>query len=108
MMKDDKTYTWTSQGTRIVCCESTTSNCNVSKLWEAAELTAFHDAELQQATKEINAILGEVTKSNKEPKRELSFIQVKGRHFLAWTMPDAVGPNNDDQTIRKTLKLKAR
>ena len=106
MMDDNKTYTWTSQGGRIVCCESPTSNCNVTKLWEAAELTAFHDAELQQATNEINAILGEITKANKDPKRELSFIQVKGRHFL--TMPGAVGPHSDNQTIRKMLKLKAR
>ena len=70
-------------------------------------MTAFHDAELQQATSEINAILGEITNANKDPKRELSFILVKDRHFLVWTRPGIVGPDSDDQTIRRMLRLKA-
>ena len=106
-MDDKKTYTWSFKDGKINCCESPTSNCTVTKLWEAAELTAFHDAELRQATNQINAILGEITKSNKDPKRELSFIQIKDRHFLVWTRPNIVGPHDDDRTIHKMLRLKA-
>ncbi len=107
-MNAKKTYTWTYKDGKMNCCESATSTCTVTKLWEAAELTAFHDAELQQATKEINVILEEMRKGNKDPKRELSFIQVRDRHFLAWTTPGIVGPDSDDQTIRKMLRLKTR
>jgi len=73
-----------------------------------AELTTFHDAELQQATKEINEIVEGIKKSNKDRNRDLSFIQVKDRHFLVWTHPGLVGPEDDDTTIRKMLRLKER
>jgi hypothetical protein len=117
MMDDEKKYSWTykpgwpASGSAVPgtmnCCESDTSTCHVTKLWEAAELTAFHDSELRQATSEINAILEEITNGNKDTQRELSFIQFKGRHFLVWTTPGIVGPDSDDQTIRKMLRLKA-
>ncbi len=103
-----ETYAWTVKDGKLNCSTSETSKCTVTGFWEAAELTAFHDAELQHATKEINAILGEIKKGNKDPKRELSFIQVKDRHFLVWTSLGIVGPHDDDQTIHKMLRLKAR
>ena len=72
-----------------------------------AELTGFHDAELARATKEINAILSEIEKGNKDPERELSFIQFQNRHFLVWAGHGVVGPDDDDETIQKTLRLRA-
>jgi hypothetical protein len=108
-MKDDKkTYSWSVSGAKINCCESKASTCTVSKFWEVAELTAFHDAELQQATNEVNQILADIESRNKDQTRELSFIQIKDRHFLVWTTSDVVGPDNDDSTIRKMLRLKGK
>jgi hypothetical protein len=106
MQKDQKTYTWTSSGGKINCCTSKDSTCTVSKLWEVAQLTDFHDADLQQATQEINGILADIEKGNKDKTRNLSFIQIKDRHFLVWTTPGLVGPDDDDDTIRKMLRLK--
>jgi len=106
MEADKKTYSWTSSGGKINCCTSKTSTCTVSKLWEVAELTTFHDDELQQATKEINGILADIKKGNKDETRNLSFIQIQDRHFLVWTTPGVVGPEDDDNIIGKMLRLK--
>lgn len=106
--KDKKKYSWSSKDGRITCCTSDTSTCNVSKLWEVGELTTFHDSELQQATKEINGILDGVRRSNRDRSRELNLIQVKDRHFLVWTHGGIVGPHDEDKTVRKMLRLKAR
>ena len=108
MDQTPKTYAWTVKDRKINCYASASNTCTVSKLWEAAELTRFHDADLAQATKEINAILSEIESGNKEPERELSFIKFKNRHFLVWTRPGVVGPDDDDKKIRQTLRLKAR
>jgi hypothetical protein len=108
MEKDQNTYSWSVSGGKINCCTSKDSTCTVSNLWEVTELTAFHDAELQQATKETNGILEDLKKTNKDPKRDLSFIQIKDRHFLVWTYPGLVGPDDDETTTRKMLRLKAR
>jgi len=107
-MKDkEKTYAWTFKNKKVNCYASETSSCKVSKLWEVTTLSAFHDADLARATKQINGILSEVQRGNKDRERELSFIQVQNRHFLAWTS-GVVGPGDDDTTIQKTLKLKTR
>ena len=103
-----KTYSWTSKDGKINCFVSESNKCTVSGLWEVNALTGFHDAELAKATKEINAILSKIEKGNKDPERELSFIQVQNRHFLVWTRSGAIGPDDDDKTIRKMLRLKVR
>ena len=56
------------------CCESKHNTCNVAKLWEGVA-TPFHDAVLKQATKEINAIIDRVDRSNPDKARHLSFVQ---------------------------------
>ena len=105
---DKKKYSWSSKDGRITCCTSETSTCNVSKLWEVGELTTFHDSALQEATKEINGILDEARRSNREKDRELNLIQIKDRHFLVWTHGGIVGPHDEDETVRKMLRLKAQ
>lgn len=105
---DAKKYSWSSKDGRIYCCTSETSNCTVSKLWEVAQLTSFHDAKLQEATKEINAILDRVRKGRAEEKRELCLIQIQDRHFLVWSEEGLVGPHDEHETVRKTLRLKAK
>jgi len=102
-----KKYSWFYKE-KMHCCTSETSTCTVSKLWEVRQLTTFHDADLQQATSEINAILDGVRKRNRDQDRKLCFIQVKDRHFLVWSTEGLVGPNDDDRTIRKMLRLKAK
>ena len=103
-----KTYSWTWKDGKINCFVSKEQKCTIIRLWEAAELTSFHDAELAQATKEINAILSKIGKGNKDPERELSFIQFQNRHFLVWTRSGLIGPEDDDKTIRKMLRIKVR
>jgi len=107
--KDDtetkKTYAWTFDKDKINCCESQENTCNVSKLWEAST-SPFHDAELQQATNEINAILDEARRTNRDRSRELHFIQIDDRHLLAWVHSDLVSSRNDPRTIAKLLRVK--
>ncbi len=101
-----KTYTWTYKDGKINCCTSKESSCTVSKFWEVGELTSFHDAQLQEATREINAILQDVRKRNADSKRELSLIQINDRHLLVWTHPGPVGPSDESAKIRRMLRLK--
>lgn len=72
-----KKYAWSFDNGRMNCCASTTSSCNVSKLWQAAEPVAFHDGDLVKATKEINAILDVARRTNRDPSRELHFIRLR-------------------------------
>lgn len=104
--EDKKKYSWSVKDGKMNCCESETSTCNLSKLWEVATVTAFHDAELEQATKEINAIIENIRGTNRDSSRDLHFVQIEDRHLLAWAHSDLVGPLNRDQTIRKMLRLK--
>jgi hypothetical protein len=102
------TYSWTLDPTGMICFASPDSYQTVTNLWESTELTDFHDAELAKATKEINAILGGIEKSNKDPGRKLSFIRFKNQRLLVWAGYGAVGPDDDHKTIVKALKLKVK
>jgi hypothetical protein len=105
----DTKYTWIlSPEYGILCYPYDKAEQTLTDLWEAGELTAFHDAELARATKQINAILKAVEKKNKNHERKLSFILFQNRHFLVWAGYGAVGPHDDDATIVKSLRLKTR
>jgi hypothetical protein len=69
-------------------------------------VTPFHDAELAQATKEINAVLSRLEKGNKDSGRKLSLIEFQNRHLLVWAEYGAVGPYDDEATIIEALGLK--
>jgi hypothetical protein len=104
-----KKYTWIlSPEYGILCYPHHLAQQTLTDLWEAQELTAFHDAEMAQATKQINAILSSVERRNKDPERKLSFIEFQNRHFLVWAGYGAVGPDDDDATIVKALGLKSK
>ena len=90
----------------IRCFKSPRGDCKVTSLWETDELTSFHDAELADATKEINNILKRLNESCKGQDKELSFIEVENRLFLVWTENETIGPHDDPDTIRKALSLK--
>jgi hypothetical protein len=102
-------YTWIlSPEYGILCYPYDKDEQTLTNLWEAVELTHFHDAVLAKATKRINAILDAVAKGNKYRDRKLSFIEFKNRHFLVWAGYGTVGPFDDDKTIMKSLQLNAR
>jgi len=91
-----------------VTCAKGPGAQTVVGLWEAEGLTEFHDADVARATKEINAIFERIQKNNKDPKRTLSLIEFQGRHLMIWASYGAVTPYDDDETIIKALKLKAK
>lgn len=105
--KPEPKYGFTVKDKIVHCFKSPDGGCTVVGLWEAKP-SEFHDAELARATKEINKILGAVQRNNRDPDRTLSFIEFENRHFLVWSSCGTVGPSDDDKTIIKTLKLKAR
>lgn len=102
-------YTWIySPEYGVLCYLYDKAEQTLTNLWEVEELTEFHDAELAKATKEINAILSGVEKRNKNPERKLSFILFQNRHLLVWARYDAVGPDDDEKTLEKALRLKVK
>lgn len=92
----------------VHCYPHTDAQQIVYDLWEVRALTAFHDAELAQATKDIKNILGKVQKNNRDPNRTLSFIIFDNRPLLVWARYGAIGPHDDPRKIVKALKLKLR
>jgi hypothetical protein len=101
-----KTYSWMLDPHGLTCYASTDSYQTITKLWGTTELTAFHDAQLAQATKEINGILDQLEKNNRDKERKLSFIRFRNQHFLVWARYGATGQHDDEKTIVKELKLK--
>jgi hypothetical protein len=63
-------------------CAKGTGRQTVLPLCEASELTEFHDAQLAQATREINGIVDDIQRNNRDPEHTLSFIQFQNRHLL--------------------------
>lgn len=100
-----KRYTWNLDPHGMMCYQDISSYQTVTNLWELTEVTPFHDAELAQATKHINAILSGLEKNNKDSTRKLSFIRVGNQHFLVWAKY-GVGQLDDEETVIKELKLK--
>jgi hypothetical protein len=90
----------------VVCYPSSIGDCLVIRLWEGRR-SDFHDAELQNATAEINQILDRVERDNKDSSRNLSFINFESRLMLVWTHPGEVISSDDaDGEIAKGLKIK--
>ena len=108
--KDSKTtkYTWFLTGEGIYCYNSPEGLQTLTKLWEAVELSAFHDAELADATKKINDVLSRIEKSNRGNGRKLSLVAFQNRHLLVWAKYGVIGPSDDDASIKKALRLKSR
>ena len=97
---------WIMGPTRIIYCyASPKGDCHVTSLWEAEELTSFHDADLADATKKINNILRRLHENCKDPSKELSFIEVENGLFLVWTEHKSIGPHDVPDIIKKALRL---
>ena len=106
-MATQATHNWIKKGKKVRCAKGAGGQ-TVVNLWEAEELTEFHDADLARATKEINAIVERIEKNNKDPERKVSLIEFQGRHLMVWANYGAVTPYDDDDTIIKALKLKTK
>jgi hypothetical protein len=97
---------WLTEGKEIACFQDERNTCIVTKLWEP-ELSDFHDAELQHATKQINEILDRVARANPDPSRDLHFINVQGRLMLVWARhADVVTDDSDEDEILNELKIR--
>jgi hypothetical protein len=115
--KPKKRSWWISTNHVVHCYVSPAADCIVTGLWETATeaATSFHDAALERATGEINAILAKV-RDQGEGERNLSFIVFESRPFLVWTVPSetgpdeagTIGPGSDPDTVVKALGLTAR
>jgi len=101
-------YSWIQSGNYVYCYKNEWGGQDVAKLWEAAQLSDFHDSELAKATREINAILKRLERSNRNADRKLSFVEFENRYLLVWARYGVVGPFDDRATIMKALKLKTR
>jgi hypothetical protein len=95
-------WNWLIQGQTFHCFKDQVSRQLQAKLHEPS-VTPFHDAELMQATKDINKILDRVR--NKDPNRTLSFIVFKDQPLLVWATYGAVSPDDEEATIARTLGL---
>ncbi len=104
--KPTPTYAWIMSGNYVLCYKSPWGGQDVAKLWEVEQTAEFHDKQLAQATKEINAILSRVEKSNSDSKRKLSFIQHESRYLLVWAKYAEASPYDDPETIERVLHLK--
>lgn len=103
-MNKDKTRTWMliDPPGKVYCYKSPDSLCHVSKL-RSAKLSDFHDKVLAKATEQINAILADVEKSNKNRARELSLLDTGEGLLLAWVQCCGIGAR--DPAAIKALDL---
>ncbi|MFD3546070.1 hypothetical protein ACFWUW_10705 [Streptomyces sp. NPDC058655] len=103
----DQTFSWiTLHGTETVCYPSPRDAQFIVAMLSPKHLTPFHDDDLAQATREINAITARVSQANSDPKREPSFISFRGKLMLVWASTEhPVGPDSSPQEIAKVLGL---
>ncbi len=85
------------------CCGAGTG-CNDAVLASAERLTDFHDSELEEATRRINAILDRIRKTNQQPERQLDFCWTPLGLFLAWST-HTIGSDDAEKDVRKALGL---
>lgn len=97
-------WVMTSNG-KVHCFKSETSNCFVSGLYTADQLTAFHDAQLAEVTKEINGLLERAARTRSDPTTELSLIAVGNGLMLAWTEPTETSPASPADEVVRALQI---
>jgi hypothetical protein len=106
--KGGKKYSWALGPHGMLCFVDVESFQTVTKFWEVTEVSAFHDAELREATKQINGIFKKLEKGNKDPSRVLSFVRFQNRHFLVWARYGVVSQFDQEKAIINALKLKMK
>jgi len=101
---DTKTRDYYTIDGVVYCYKSLNSRCHGSNLVVPNKLSSFHDAELRQLTKKINALLARVKKKS---GHELCTLLTPKGPFLAWTRhdDDAVSSFDKENKINKALGL---
>ena len=94
---------------RKVPCVPGGSECGIAVMAEA-EISAFHDQTLADATQKIKQVLASIPPDKQG--RKLSFLRTHRGTLLAWVHhgakvpPGAVPATADEKTLSKALRLK--
>lgn len=92
--------------TKIKCLKSSINDCTVTGLWQA-DRSDFHDADLQNATKQINKILARIERDNRDGSRHPRLIKFQNRLMLVWVQRGhLVTSQDDDAEIAKALRIR--
>lgn len=92
-----------------LACTQNGGSCMQANFLEA-EISAFHDEALAEATRKINQILADIPED--PDGRQISLILTNMGSLIAWvdhsgiSLDDPVTENDDDATIAAALKLK--
>jgi len=86
-------------------CYGKGNTCAVQTIVEAARLTKFHDENLQQCTKELNAILNKYSSKSERPNSELRILSTPEGPFLSWVGTRMLSSEDDAETILKGLGI---
>jgi uncharacterized protein YejL (UPF0352 family) len=86
-------------------CYGKGNKCAVANIVEAARLTKFHDENLQQCTRELNAILNKYNSKSERPNRELRILSTPEGPFLCWAGTSMGSSEDDAETILKGLGI---
>lgn len=95
---------------QTLACTQNGGSCMHAKFLEA-EISAFHDEALAEATRKITQILADIPKD--PDGREISLILTNMGSLLAWvdhsgiSLDEPVTENDDDAMIAAALKLKS-
>ena len=100
------TYNWFwLAGDKYWCTKSRLDRQTVLKFAEAKTLSVFHDEDLAQCTKELNAAIKKFKDARKSEEEELSVIKTSKGLLLAWA-GHAVSDEDDDEVIAEALGIK--
>jgi hypothetical protein len=94
-------------GRRILCFADPKADCvvlSVVGFLGAQELTPFHDAQLANATRAINAV---VRKMRPPSGFDLSILISPDGPFLAWVQDNAIGSQDLAEVINTTLEIQS-
>jgi hypothetical protein len=86
-------------------CYGKGKTCAIANIIEPARLTEFHDENLQQCTKELNAILNKYSSKSERPNKELRILSTPEGPFLSWVGTDTLSSEDDAKTILKGLGI---
>ncbi len=93
------------QGKGVVCTSTGGPTCPPAKLL-CGSISEFHTERLEIATRDINAILEQVAKDDRDrpPGADLSILETPDGLFLAWTQSSGEGVTIDNEDeMRKFL-----
>lgn len=98
-------WSMNSEG-QVLCFKSDRDKCEVvSRLLSPKRPSEAHDDELMRCTKEINAILENVRRTNFRKNADLHLLKTPRGLLLVWARCDTVGSDDDPATIDKAFAI---